>query len=198
MDETSSKASQEGPSSSKRRETPNWFASLKPSCADAFSHDSNLVKEARLHYFATHPCDWIHDSTDDLSNIFRELAEGAGLLGESIHEIQLSWDGPEELKHTNYALQSLPKGLRFLRVVPNMESLKVMGLKGIHDSDALWCFTGYTYCPWCGKEGQNEGTVVNHLRPTHYRLGLVCDRCSGCPTVTLDTLCWYGCHSCQK
>ena len=33
MDETSSKASQEGPSSSKRRETPNWFASLKPSHA---------------------------------------------------------------------------------------------------------------------------------------------------------------------
>ena len=63
MDETSSKASQEGPSSSKRRETPNWSASLKPSWADTFSHDSNPMKEARLHYFATHPCDWIHDST---------------------------------------------------------------------------------------------------------------------------------------
>ena len=37
MDETSSKASQEGLSSSKRRETPNWVASLKPSHADAFS-----------------------------------------------------------------------------------------------------------------------------------------------------------------
>ena len=104
MDETSSKASQEGLSSSKRRETPNWFASLKPSHTDAFSHDSDPVKEARLHYFATHPCDWIHDNTNDLSNIFRELAEGAGLLGESIHEIQLLQDGPEELKHANYAL----------------------------------------------------------------------------------------------
>ena len=104
MDETSSKASQEGPSNSKRRETPNWFASLKPSHADAFSHDSDPMKEARLCYFTTHPCDWIHDNTNDLSNIFRELAEGAGLLGESIHEIQLLWDGPEELKHANYAL----------------------------------------------------------------------------------------------
>ena len=85
MDETSSKASQEGPSSSKRRETPDWFASLKPSCADAFSCDSNSVKEVRSHYFATHPCDWIHDSTYNLSEIFRELAEGAGLLGQSIH-----------------------------------------------------------------------------------------------------------------
>ena len=104
MDETSSKASQEVPSSSKRRETPDWFVSLKPGCADAFSHDSYPMKEARLHYFATHPCDWIHDNTDDLSDIFRELAEGAGLLGKSIYEIQLSWDGPEELKHANYSL----------------------------------------------------------------------------------------------
>ena len=37
---------------------------------------------------------------------------------------------------------------------------------GIHDPDALRCYAGYTYCPWCEKEGQNEGTVVNHLRTT--------------------------------
>ena len=77
MDETSSKASLEGLSSSKRRETPDWFTSLKPSCADAFSHDSNPVREASSHYFATHPWDWIHDNTDDLSDLFKELAEGA-------------------------------------------------------------------------------------------------------------------------
>ena len=175
MDETSSKASHEGPSSSKRRETPNWFTSLKPSCADTFSCDSDPMKEARLCYFANHPCDWIHDNTNDLSDIFRELAEGPGLLGESIHEIQLLWDGPEELKHANYTLQSLPKGLRFLRAVPVTESPKVMGLKGIHDPDALWHFVGYIYCLWRGKEGQNEGTMVNHLRTAHYRLSLVCD-----------------------
>ena len=70
MDETSSKASQEGPLSSKRRETPDWFTSLKPSHADTFSHDSIPMKEARLCYLTTHPCDWIHDSTYDLSNIF--------------------------------------------------------------------------------------------------------------------------------
>ena len=69
-----------------------------------------------------------------------------------------------------------------------MESPKVMVLKGIHDSDALRHFVGYTYCSWCGKEGQNKGTMVNHLRTTHYRLGLVCNLCFGCPTVTLDTL----------
>ena len=37
------------------------------------------------------------------------------------------------------------------------------GLAGIHDPDALDHFSGITYCPWCRKEGQNEGTVVNHL-----------------------------------
>ena len=196
IDETSPMALQEGSLSSKRRETADWFASLKPSHADAFSHDSNLIKEARSHYFATHPWDWIQGNTDDLSDIFKELAEGANLLGKSIHELQLSWEGPEELKQANYSLCSLPKGLRFLRAVPTMESPKIMELKGIHNSDALRCFAGYTYCPWHGKEGQNEGTVVNHLRTVHYRLGIVCNLCYSCPTVTSDTLCQHGCHSC--
>ena len=144
---------------------------------DAFSQDSSPTKEARSHYFATHPWDWVHGNTDDLSDIFRELAEGAGLLGESIHKIQLSWNGPEELKHANYVLQSLPKGLKFLSVVSAKEFPKVMG-------------------PWCGKDGQNEGTVINHLRTVHYRLGLVCDQCISCPMVMLDTLCQHGYHTC--
>ena len=46
IDKTSPKASQEGPLSSERRETADWFTSLKPSCTDAFSHDSDPVKEA--------------------------------------------------------------------------------------------------------------------------------------------------------
>ena len=156
------------------------------------------MKEARLCFFSSHSCNWATDSTNDLSSVFKELAESAGLLGEAIHKIQLSWTRPEELKQANYALQSLPKGLRFLRVVPTTESPKVMGLMGIHNPDALWCYAGYTYCPWCGKEEQNEGTMVNHLRITHYRLDLVCDQCFGCPTVTLDSLCQDGHQNCQQ
>ena len=49
-------------------------------------------------------------------------------------------------------------------------------------------FVGYTYCPWCGKSGQNEGTIVNHLRMVHYKLGLICDQCFGCPTTMLQAL----------
>ena len=197
MDETSPWAMQEGLSSSKRQEISIWFASLKPSDVEAFSQDSNIVKEARSHFFSNHSCNWVHDGTNDLTEIFKELAESTSLLGEALYEIQLSWTGPEELKQANCALQSLPKGLRFLRVVPATESPKVMGLMGIHNPDALWHYAGYTYCPWCMKEGQNEGTVVNHLRTTHYRLGLMCYQCFDCPTVMLDSLHQHGCQNCQ-
>ena len=53
---------------------------------------------------------------------------------------------------------------------------------------------GYTHCPWCGKSGQNEGTIINHLRTTHYKLGLICDQCFGCPTMMSDTLHRHGLH----
>ena len=182
-------ASQEGPSSSKIGKMADWFSSLSPSCADAFCWDSSLIKEARAHCFTPHPWDWAHGNMDSLSKIFQELVQGAGLLGESIHELQQSWNGPEDLKHGNYVLQSLPKGLKFLRVVSTKESPKIMGLKGIHDSNALWHFASFTYCPWCGEIGQNEGTIVNHLRMIHYKLGLICDQCYSCPTVMSDTLC---------
>ena len=109
------------------------------------------MKEARAHYFATHSWDWTHSNMEDLSDIFKGLTQEAGLLGESIFEIQWSWEGPEHLKQANYILQSQPKGLKFLRAVSAKESPKVMGLEGIHNPEALQHFAGYTYCPWCGK-----------------------------------------------
>ena len=122
------------------------------------------------------------------------LAQGTGLQGKFIHEIQVSWNGLEELKHANYILRSLPKGLKFLRAVSTKKSPKIMGLKGIHDSDALQHFAGYTYCPWCSKDGQNEGTIINHLRTVQYKLGLICDQCFSCPMVISDTLHQHGCQ----
>ena len=185
INESSPMTLQEGLSNSKRGKTTGWSSSLKPSHVDAFSQDSGPIKEARECYFATHPWDWACD-------IFRELAQGAGLLGKFIHEIQVSWNGLEEMKHTNYILRSLPKGLKFLRVVSAKESPKIMGLKGIHDSDALWHFAIYTYYLWCSKDGQNKGTVINHLRTVHYKLGLICNQCFRCPTVTSDALHQHG------
>ena len=189
---------QEESSNSKKGKTANWLTSMKSSHTDAFSWDSDPVKEARACYFATHSWDWTHSNTEDLSNIFKGLTQEAGLLGESIFELQWSWEGLEHLKQANYILQSQPKGLKFLRAVSTKESPKVMGLKGIHDPEALWHFAGYTYCPWCGKYGQNKGTIINHLRTVHYKLGLICNQCFGCPTTTLDTLHRHGHVTCAN
>ena len=122
------------------------------------------------------------------------MAKSTKLLGLAIYEIQEVWKGPDELQQANYALRSLPKGLKFLQVVPPSESPKVLGLVGIHDPDALCHFNGLTHCPWCGKEGQNEGTVVNHLCMVYYRLGLVCNKCCDYPSTSSDTLH----HHCQQ
>ena len=196
MDEDFPITLQEESSKPKKGRTADWLTCMESDCADAFSQDSNSIKEARAHYFTTHSWDWDHSNTEDLSDIFKELTQEAGLLGESIFEIQWSWKGPEHLQQANYIFQSQPKGLKFLRAVSAKESPKEMGLKGIHDPEALWHFSRYTYCPWCGKSGQNEGTIVNHLRTTHYKLGLICDRCFGCPTMMSDTLCRHGHINC--
>ena len=121
--------------------------------------------EARLCFFSKHSYNFNQDGNCDLSRIFKKLAVSASLLGTDIHEIEASWTGPEELKQANYTLQSLPKGLKFLRVVPTLESLKVMGLVGICDPDALQHFAGFTYCPWCGKEGQPPMNHTLQARP---------------------------------
>ena len=88
IDEDSPRGSQEDLPCSKREKTSDWFSSLKPSRADAFCWDSGPIKEARECYFTTHPWDWVQSNMDDLSDIFRELAQGTGLLGKSIYEIQ--------------------------------------------------------------------------------------------------------------
>ena len=155
-----------------------------------------MVKEAQREYFSKHSYDFDTDGNCNLSGMFKHLATSVGLLGTSIYETQSPWTGPEELKQANYVLLSLPKGLKFLQEVPPSESPKVMGLMGIHDPDALCYFGSVTYYPWCRKEGQNKGTEVHHLWTTHYRLGLVCDRCYGCPSTTSDTLCHHGWHDC--
>ena len=157
-----------------------------------------MVKEAREAFFLKHSYNFIHDGTHNLSEIFQQMATNAELLGTLIHEIQASWMGLEELKQANYALRTLAKGLKFLHAVPPSESPKVMGLMGIHNLDALHHFNGITHCPWCGKEGQNEGTMVNHLQTVHYRLGLVCNRCHDCPSTTSNTLCLHGWQDCHQ
>ena len=84
------------------------------------------------------------------------------------------------------------KGLKFFHHVSPSESPKVMGLTNIHHPDALCHSNGVTHCPWCGKEGQNEGMIINHLQTMHYKLGLVCEKCFCCPLVTSEAIWHHG------
>ena len=72
-----------------------------------------------------------------------------------------------------------------------------MGLKRVHPPDALCCFAWLTFCPLCGKEGQNKGTVVNHLQTMHYKLGLVCSGCLHFPMITSEAI-WHHGWGCQQ
>ena len=125
------------------------------------------------------------------------MIESSGLLGSKIYEIQETWTGQHKLEYANYALKTLPKGLKFFHPVSPSESPKVMGLTNIHHPDALHHFNGVTHCPWCRKEGQNEGMIVNHLQMMHYKLGLVCEKCFCCPLVTSEAIWHHGQKSCQ-
>ena len=110
----------------------------------------------------------------------------ADLLDSKIFKIQEVWTGQEDLQYANDALKTLLKGLQFFCLVLPLESPKVMGLEGIHCPDAPHCLAGVTFCPWCGKEGQNEGIIANYLWTTHYKLGLVCQKCLHCSVTTLE------------
>ena len=121
------------------------------------------MRETREEYFKRHSPNFTTEKSHDLSDVFWCMAETAKLLGLAIYEIREVWKGLDELQQANYALRTLLKGLKFLRAVPPLESPKFIGLMGIHDLDALYLFNRMTHCPWCGKEGQNEGTIINHL-----------------------------------
>ena len=75
-----------GPPKPKRQETPPWFQSLKPSRADAFLRDSDLVVEARSCFFSKHSYNFNQDRNHDLSKVFKKLAKKAGLLGTDIYK----------------------------------------------------------------------------------------------------------------
>ena len=79
-----------GPPNPKKWEPPPWFKSLKPSQADAFLRDSDLVVEARLHFFSKHSYNFNQDGNHDLSEVFKKLAKKARLLGTDIYEIEAS------------------------------------------------------------------------------------------------------------
>ena len=167
------------------------------SCQEAFGQDSHLVRKTREEYFRSHCPNFNNENSCDFTDVFWHMAETVGLLGSAIYEIKEVWTWWDELWQANYALKALLKGLTFFRAVSPTKSPKVMGLMGIHDLDALCHFNGLTHCPWCQKEGQNEGIVVNHLQTVHYKLGLICEKCFGCPSITSEAICHHSQKNCQ-
>ena len=170
---------------------------LMKSHKESFGRDTHLVRKTRGEYFRNHFPNFNNENTHDLTDIFWHMTKTASLLGSAIYEIQEAWTGWDELQHANHTLRALPKGLKFFWAVSPLESPKVMVLTGIHHPDALQCFNGVTHCPWCGKEGQNEGTIINHLREVHYKLGLICEKCFCCPSITSEAIQHYRWKNCQ-
>ena len=132
-----------------------------------------------------------------MTGVFQNMVESTSLLSSEVYKIRENWTGWQELQYANHALRTLPKGLKFFCPVSPTESPKVMGLTSIHHPNALHHFNGVTHCLWCGKEGQNEGTIINHLRTVYYKLGLVFMKCLGCPSVTSKAIQHHGQGTCQ-
>ena len=194
---TMSKVIPKGPPCPKWGEVMPLYKALMRSHQEAFSWDSHFVRKAREEYYKDHCLSFDSETSCDLAEVFRHMIETTGLLSSAIYEIQEALTGQEELQHANYALRTLPKGLRFFHAVSPSESPKVMGLMGIHHPDTLCCFNGVTHCPWCGKGGQNEGTIINHLRMVHYKLGLVSKKCFCCLSIMLEAIWHHGWKNCQ-
>ena len=105
------------------------------------------------------------------------MADVISLLNTEIHQVQDQWPGKKELHTANCAAMNSAKEVCYFQVVSPTKAPKIKGLKGIHSPEALKHQSVVLFSPWCNKEGQNEGTVVNHLCADHYHLGLICKRC---------------------
>ena len=140
-----------------------------------FSKESSLVRVARWTNQDSHPINFQQEGSYDLSSVFCEMASSAHLLDSSIFEVQDIWYGRKVLRAANLAVRNSPKCIHFFRFVLPLEPPKIMGLHNIHSSDAPHHHGSLAFCPWCGKEGQNEGTIINHLCIVHYQLGLIYD-----------------------
>ena len=170
---------------------------LKGGQQEALAKDSDLVQKARETYFRTNCPDFDCEVSHDLPGLFWEMTAYVDLLDSKIYEIQEVWTRQEDLQYANDALKLSPKDLWFFCPVSPSESPKVMGLKGVHHPEVLCCFARLTFCPGCGKEGWNEGMVVNHLQIMHYKLELVFSRCLHFPSIISEAI-WHHGWGCKQ
>ena len=179
------------PATQRQREENPLLEKLAKFWLEAFCKVSELIQHMRQTYFQSHPLSFHKEDAFDLTEVFRELAEKARLLGTEIHLVQDLWEGKNELHSVYYMVRGSAKDLHFFRVVTPLESPKIMGLRGIHSPEVLKRQVGLCFCPWCGKKGQNEGTIINHICTRYYCLELVCKRCLCYFTTTSDKVQWH-------
>ena len=154
----------------KRREVTHR---AQRNCWEGFHWDTNLVQIIRWMYFEVHCPTFNQEGSHDLSSLFREMITSADLLESEIHEIQEVWDWMER-----------PSGMPIMQwgvcqgslIFPPCVPFGVAKGYGTKRDSSSWCTLppmGLSYCPWCRKEGQNEGTVLNYLCTTlQIRTGL--------------------------
>ena len=170
---------------------------LKGAHQKAFHKDLDLVRHIRQTYFRAHMPVFHKEVTHNLTNVFGEMAKMADLMDTKIHPIQDQWQGKKELHVANHMAKGSAKNFCYFQVVSSVKSPKIIGLKGIHSPEALKCQAGLSLCPWCRKEGQNKGTMVNHLCTGCYHPRLVCKRCLQHFTTSSDRMQHHlqGCQS---
>ena len=125
------------------------------------------------------------------------MARDTNLLNTKIHKMQEVWSGQWWLKAINHATNASKRDIQFFHMVTLNESPNIIGLKGVHSPEVLHQQGGCSFCPWHEKEGQNEGTVMNHMRTVHYHLGLVCALCMAFFLTSTDTMLWHV-HICKS
>ena len=165
---------------------------LGDSCCEAFHRDLELVQCIRQTYFRTHALTFHKEDTYELMEVFKELADMAGLLGTEVYPVQDPWVGKRELCCTYYAVTGSAKDLPLFQDSGTPQIPQNNGSPR-HTLPRGTEATGWPLIlPWCRKEGQNKGTIVNHLCTRHYCLGLVCERSLSYFTTTSDKM---QCHA---
>ena len=174
-----------------------WEASgktLKESHWVAFSKDMEIIKAARWAYHPSHKGMFTQEGSYDLTLIFREMVQETNLLNVEIPEVQEAWTDRQELKATNCAAKASQREIQF-----SAQYHWVTQHHGVEGVSLPWGPTLVRLSlilPWCGKEGQNKGTMVNHLWNVHYCLGLICVLYWDFFVMSSDTMRWHA-SSCE-
>ena len=138
---------------------------FKEAWGEGFSKDSEVVRVTQWAYCKAHKVIFKQERSYDLTSVFQQMVWDTNLLHSEIHKVQEVWTSQRGLKAAKHAVQTSPKDIHFFHVVSLNESSNIMGLKGVHSPEALHWQGGHSFCPWCKKKGQNEGTVMNHWEP---------------------------------